>query len=282
MPRPIEITRAWAGKVLKLRLPDSHKGQNGRVLIVGGSSRYYGSPALVARAACRAGADLAYFLVPEKIAPVVASYAPDFIVWGYEGSALSGKALGLFGELTEKTDALVIGNGLTKEKGVLETAAELVRRWKKPVVIDADCLGAVRKSGREVLYTPHEVEFRRLGGAAPSKDADERCGQVRKLAAELSAVVLLKGKIDVVSDGERIAVNRTGNSGMTCGGTGDTLAGIAGALLAAGNGTFESACLAAHLNGLAGDLALKELGYSLMASDIAEKVPAAVRSLRGL
>ena len=275
---PIELNHANVRKMLRPRAPDSHKGQNGKLLIVGGSWLYYGSPALVARAAYRAGADLVYLLVPERIAPTVAAYSPDFIVWGYEGNSLNEKTFELFDELSEKTDALVIGNGLLKDATVLKTAADFVAQWKKPLVIDADCIGRVWKKG--ALYTPHVVEFERMSGEMPSENFDARCGQVKKEARQQEGTVLLKGRTDIISDGKRCAVNRTGNAGMTCGGTGDTLAGVAGAMLAAGSRAFESACLAAYLNGLAGDIAFKELGRSLMASDLVEKLPAALRSLR--
>ena len=276
--KPIELSRANVKKMLSPRALDVHKGQNGKLLVVGGSWLYYGSPALVARAAYRAGADLVYLLVPERIAHTVASYSPDFIVWGYEGDTLSEKAFELFDELSEKTDALVIGNGLLKDATVLKTAAALVARWKKPLVIDADCIGRVWKQG--ALYTPHVVEFERMSGERPSENLEERCAQVRKEADIRGGSVVLKGAIDVVSNGKKCALNKTGNAGMTCGGTGDTLAGVAGAMLAAGHGAFESACLAAYLNGLAGDTAFEELGYSLMASDLIEKLPAAIHLLR--
>ncbi|MCK4715160.1 MAG: NAD(P)H-hydrate dehydratase, partial [Candidatus Aenigmarchaeota archaeon] len=165
----------------------------------------------------------------------------------------------------------------TKEKAVLENAVGLVGSWKKRLVIDADCIGAVSKRG--AVYTPHTVEFKRLSGSMPHKRVGKRCGQVRAIAKKLGSTVLLKGRVDVISDGKQVALNRTGNAGMTCGGSGDTLAGIVGAMLAAGHSGFESACLGAYLNGLAGDRAYNELGNSLMASDIVEKLPNALRSL---
>jgi len=276
--KPVELAKGNVSKMLIPRKKDSHKGQNGRVLIVGGSWKYYGSPALVAKAALRAGADLAYLLVPEKIAPTVASYSPDFIVWGYAGNSLNAGAFELFEQLAKKTDALVIGNGLSKEAEALDVAARMTERWKKPLVIDADCIGRVTKAG--ALYTPHVVEFKRLASEPMYESLKERCGQVAATAKRLGGTVLLKGAVDVISDGKTIALNRTGNAGMTCGGTGDTLAGICGAFLAAGSRTFEAACAGAYINGLAGDLAQKELGYSLMASDIIEKLPQALKTVR--
>ena len=263
--------------MLILRRKESHKGQNGRVLVVGGSWKYYGSPALVAKAALRVGADLAYLLVPDKIAPTVASYSPDFIVWGYAGHTLNGNAFELFQELAKKTDAMVLGNGLTKEPEALDVAARMAGMWRKPLLIDADCLGRITRHG--ALYTPHVVEFKRMHGRAADENLARRCAQVAETARSAGGTVLLKGIVDIISDGKKTALSRTGNAGMTCGGSGDTLAGIAGALLASGHGNFEAGCIAAYLNGLAGDLARKGLGNSLIASDIVENLPSALRSL---
>ncbi len=275
--KPIELKSSKAREYLKPRSPDSHKGQNGRLAIVGGSSKYYGSPALVGLAAYRSGADLVYIVAPEAVAPTIAGYSPDLMVWSYQGERLNESAFDVVNELSEKTDALVIGNGLTKEKSVLDAASRIGERWKKELVIDADCIGAVKKKG--AVYTPHVVEFKRLSGKMPHEEIGERCEQVKALAAELEATVILKGKIDVISDGEKIAINKTGNAGMTCGGSGDTLTGIVGAMLATGHSHFRAACLGAYLNGLAGDLAYKKLENSLIASDIIEALPHALKTL---
>jgi hydroxyethylthiazole kinase-like uncharacterized protein yjeF len=253
---------------LKPRNPGSRKGDNGRLLVIGGSSRYYGAPALVSLAAMRTGVDLVYTVVPEKIAPTVASYSPDLIVWGYEGDELNEKAMHLLEELASKTDALVIRNGLTKSPGAIKTAQLILDFLRKPVVIDADPIGLVKVKRKNVIFTPHEGEFLRLTGKkAPSK-IEERARLVKSEAKRLGAIILLKGPVDVISDGEQVYLNKTGNSAMTCGGTGDALAGIVGGLLSQKYSQFEAACLGARINGLAGDIAFKKLGYSMRASDL--------------
>lgn len=269
-------------KLLKKRKPDSHKGQNGRVLIVGGSREYYGSPVLTALGALRASADLVYISCPERIAPVVASYLPDFIVWSYEGSYLNPDFFKLYDELERRTDALVIGNGITKNIAVLETAREIIARWKKPIVIDADAIQPDLQPGsKQVVYIPHPREFERLAGEELAARPEQRITQVKRAAKKLRATVLLKGPTDIISDGTVVRLNTTGNAGMTAGGTGDTLAGACAAFLAQGNTPLEAACLAAYLNGLAGDLAFVELGNSLIASDVAAKLPLAIKKLVG-
>lgn len=267
-------------KTLKPRPSDSHKGQNGRVLFVGGSRSYFGSPALAAFAALRAGADLAYLLVPEYIAPTVASYLPDFIVCGYKGEYLNSSAMPLFSELKGKTDCMVIGNGLSKNPDVLDVARKMILEYgrEKPCVIDADAIvsGGYGLNNKNAVYTPHLKEFERLSGIHASDDLELRKKGVLCAAKNICAAVLLKGKTDIASDGKKIALNKTGNAGMTCGGTGDTLAGILGALLSQGCLSFEAACCAAYINGLAGDLAFKKFGYSLIASDLICEIPNAL------
>jgi len=259
-------------KNLKKRSPDSRKGQNGRVLVVGGSRQYFGSPALVALSALRTGADLVYLLVPEYIAPTVASYSPDLIVWGYKGEYLNKRAMNLFSELREKTDVMVIGNGLTKKPDVLKVAGKMIRDYKKPCVIDADAIIARGYGIKNAVYTPHVKEFERMTGRAVPDDFRARKLSVNLIAEKLSSTVLLKGKIDIATDGKTTLMNKTGNVGMTCGGTGDTLAGVCGALLSQKNSAFNSAICAAYINGAAGDLAYKKFGNSLIASDLINEI----------
>jgi len=271
MPESFVSVRFLSKNLVK-RKADSRKGQNGRVLVVGGSHEYFGSPALVALAALRTGADLVYLLVPEYIAPTVASYSPDLIVWGYKGEYLNKRAMDLFSELREKTDVMVIGNGITKKPDVLKVTEKMIREYKKPCVIDADAIIAQGYGIKNAVYTPHVKEFERLAGRALPQEFRARKLSVNLLAEKLSSAVLLKGKIDIATDGKKTILNKTGNAGMTCGGTGDTLAGVCGALMAQGNSALISAACAAYINGAAGDFAYKKFGNSLIASDLINEI----------
>ncbi|MEM3030943.1 MAG: NAD(P)H-hydrate dehydratase, partial [Candidatus Micrarchaeia archaeon] len=235
-------------------------------------------PVLVGLAALRSGADLSYLLIPNYISKSAAALSPDLIVWDFEGEVLNNNSVATFKDVSGKCDALVIGNGLTKQESVLNAAKAILADWRGPCVIDGDAIGFV--SHEKAVVTPHAGEFKRLGFGAPEGAAEARGVQVRRAARELGVVVLLKGVVDVVSDGERVAFNKTGNAAMTVGGTGDVLAGVLGALLAQGHGRFEAACLAAFINGAAGDLAFKELGYSLLASDLLGYLPRVFKKLR--
>ena len=274
------MTKALARKLLRPRSPESHKGQNGRVLIIGGSKEYYGSPALVAGAALRSGADLVYITAPSKVAPTIAGYLPDFIIWEYEGNYLTDVALPVLQELQSRADVLVIGNGLTKKPAVLQTIHRIVSTWQKPIVIDADAImPGLRPASKQVIYTPHSVEFQRLSGSPPSADVGKRSAQVSSFTKQINATILLKGRPDVISDGKTTYLSNTGNPGMTAGGTGDTLAGICATMLAQKHEPVIAAALAAYLNGAAGDLAYKKHGYCLIASDIISELPLAVKSI---
>lgn len=275
------VTQKYMKAHLRKRLPSSHKGQNGRVLIVGGSRLYFGSPLLVALSSFRTGVDLVYLLLPEYLSKSTAPHYPDLIIWGYPGAYLNKEALPLFEELRQKTDAMVIGNGLTKQPSVLDTAKEIISTWGKPLVIDADCIQPhLKTNSPQLLYTPHAVEFSRLAGRKTPESLKERIKLVEKTARELSATILLKGTPDIISDGDKLMFNRIHNPGMTAGGTGDTLAGIAGALLSQKHSAFESACMAAYINGLAGNLAMRKYGYSLIASDLINEIPAVMKKFQ--
>jgi NAD(P)H-hydrate epimerase len=202
------------------------------------------------------------------------------IVWDYLGGYLAAIPDDL-PELARRCDSLAIGNGLTKKPEVLQTVKTIIASWRKPLVIDADAiLPGLKTVSRQVVYTPHILEFQRLSGAAPSQDLQQRKEQVKALAGKLEAAVLLKGKTDVISDGKEILTNATGNAGMTAGGTGDTLAGICATFLAQGYTPLQAAFNAAYINGAAGDLAFKKYGYSLLASDLIAEIPQVLKKLR--
>jgi NAD(P)H-hydrate epimerase len=252
-------------------LEDSHKGENGRLLIVGGGP-YTGAPALAGMAAYRMGVDLVRIAVPEAIHSIIAAYSPNFIVHPLGGNRLTEQHVSTIMELLDEVDALLIGPGLGNDNATKIAVQTIIKKCKKPIVIDADGISAVADDlsvleGHAGVITPHANEFKRLSGKAADKDT------IKDLAGRTGFTILLKGKEDVISDGKRTKKNRTGNEGMTVGGTGDVLSGIVSALLAKGISSFNAARIAAFTNGTAGDLAFKEKGYSMLATDVIEKIP---------
>lgn len=243
----------------------SHKGQNGRVLIIGGSLEYVGAPALAGLAALRVGADLVTIAAPEKVAWAINCFSPDLITHKAKGDRFGVKHAAPIADLANTMDAVLIGNGIgIKSAPFVRKVVPLVR---VPLVIDADAIKAVRNvSG--CLLTPHAKEFEIYSGERLKAALEARAKQAVTVAKD--NVILLKGKVDIIATGDKYCLNRTGNPGMTKGGTGDTLAGFCVGLIAQGMEMFDAACLAAEINGKIADELAEKCGYSYLASEIAE------------
>ncbi|MDW7731570.1 MAG: NAD(P)H-hydrate dehydratase [Methanolobus sp.] len=265
---------------LRKRSPESHKGNSGRVLVIGGGP-YYGAPAFAGMAALRAGADIVTLAVPENIANTVASFSPNLIlVRSLSGDFLKPEHIPKICDLLESHDVVVIGPGLGRGEKTLEAIAQILPLCKK-AVIDADALYNISlpiQGKGELIITPHAAEFARLAGERPPESIEQRKEMVRAFSKEKQVVTLLKGNIDVISDGKDVRLNRTGNAGMSVGGTGDVLAGIVGALFTV-NGAMDAACCGCFINGLAGDLAFKKRGWGLLASDIVKRINIVTKEL---
>ena len=266
--------------VVRPRPPDVHKGDFGRVLVVGGSEVFSGAPALVAMTALRTGVDLAYVAAPHKTAYAISSMSPNLITIKLEGEHLNPRNVATIKRYVAVSNSVVIGPGLGLHVDTRRAVEEIVRSVEErgvPLLLDADGLKAFaefkRKLASPLVLTPHAGEYRILTGREPPKDLEERANEVEKTAKELSAVILLKGHVDVISDGNKTKLNFTGNPGMTVGGTGDTLSGLVGALLAQGINPFEAAVAGAFINGAAGDFVQRERGYHMVPTDIIEKIP---------
>ncbi len=270
---------------LKKRKLTAHKGDFGRIVIVGGSKDYSGAPALAALAALRAGSDLTIIIAPKAISTSIRGYSPNLIVRDYEGEYLNKSGVELALAEIKRADAVIVGPGLSLKEQVVNAVQNLLEEVKKikvPVVVDADaikaCAGKTEViSGLSCIITPHAGEFKILTGIQlPPENSGgwkKRMEIVRREAENLKATILLKAHYDIISDGVKVKVNRTGNPGMTVGGTGDVLAGIAAAFLAWGNPPIKAATAAAFINGLAGDLAVEEKGYHILATDVIGKIP---------
>jgi NAD(P)H-hydrate epimerase len=265
-----EITQTFVKRLLPKRDPWSHKGDFGKLLIIGGSQRYSGAPSLSAIAAYRMGCDLVEVAAPERAADIIATFSPDIITEPLKGRFLNPSHVKHILKLEEEADAVAIGSGLGREKATLSAVKQFLSKNRKPCVIDADAIHAVHSFNlpERCILTPHSKEFFMLSKNPLSRSVKHRGQQVRTIARKLSTTILLKGHIDIITDGYKTALNRTGNPYMTKGGTGDTLSGICGALLSQGNPEFDSACAAAYINGAVGDLAFREFGPAMIASDL--------------
>ena len=264
------------GDLLRLsRDPTAHKGEFGRVLVIGGGP-YTGAPALAARAALRAGADLAYVACPETVAAEVQGYSENLIVRPLPGDRIAPPNVSKLLETASGMDCVVFGPGLGDAAASLDAAASFLEGFDGTAVVDADALRVVPEVDTDatLICTPHQGELEAMGGPRAA-DPDERAALVAEFASDLGVTLLVKGAVDVVSDGDRTRVNRTGNPGMTVGGTGDVLAGVTGAMACALD-PIHAAALGAYANGRAGDIVVEERGYGLVATDLLGAVPAAL------
>ena len=315
-------------RLVMKRDPSSHKGDNGRVLIVGGGP-FFGAPTLAALAALRAGADWVTIAAPQSVSAIIASFSPNLIVHPLSSEIMVEKDVPVVLNLITQHDVVVLGMGLgaaEETKGATRLIIE--DKASKKVVVDADGfyglhlpIQTLRKFDQQtkplqglrgqrggaplfrksliknaahasqedklVIVTPHAGEFSKMdideGGritVPPEERMEERIDFVSDFSRLNNVVTLLKGPTDIIADGTRVKLNRTGNAGMTVGGTGDVLAGITGAFFAISPDPFKAATAAAFVNGSAGDLALEEKGYGLLATDVIENIPRVIKDFR--
>ncbi len=269
-------------KLIPARSSHSKKGDNGIVLVVGGSRIYHGAPLLASLAAMRSGADLVYVAVPRSISVAIRSYSPSIIVLPLPDDRLTvGSVNKLKAMLPKKVDAAAIGMGMSIAK--FDALTSLIGELKEidaRILLDAsalipDVLHTISK--QQVVLTPHAGEFKRVFQQEVGKSERERVENVSKFAAKHKVTVLLKGWTDIVSDGSRVALNRIHNCAMTVGGTGDVLSGLVACLLAKGMDTFDASVAGAYINGSAGDLAYRRLGLHIMPTDVIDEIPTVMK-----
>lgn len=246
------------------RPADGHKGSFGKVVIVGGSANMIGAPAFAALAALRMGCGLAYIVVERSVLPFVLTVAPESV-----GVPVGGGSDDLDKALAA-ADAVVVGPGLGCEPSASQLLGR-VMRVKAPMVLDADGLNLVasgsvgleRARGSTVM-TPHPGEMKRLarlfGTSEVGTDEAARLEIASKAARYFQQIVVLKGHRTVITDGVRYAINKTGDSTLAKGGSGDVLSGMIGTLLAQGMEPFEAAWLGCHLHGKVGEEAGRVAG----------------------
>lgn len=278
-----------SGDIRKLyprRASDSHKGMNGRLMIVGGSIDYYGAPLLSALGALYSGVDLVYLFVPECNFDVARSMYPDFIVRTFPGEYLDVKAIRPVVDFSKKCDAILIGPGLGEREETMEALLKLVKELEIPTVLDASAIQVFQKikevPSQQIVITPHHNEFETLTGKdiKISGSMSNKVVLLRTLATDLKINIILKGPEDLIaSDEGEVLKNMTGNPGMTVGGSGDVLSGFVASLMAQGAAPFAACQAATYLLGKAGDELMKQKGYNFSASDLALEIPYVTRGI---
>jgi NAD(P)H-hydrate epimerase len=296
-PQLFELEAADARRCFPPRPAPSHKGHFGHVLVIAGSSGKSGAAVLAALGALRAGAGLVTLAVPAALVPVVAAARSELMTEPLAdglGGVLSAQAVKRALALARDRDAVVLGPGLGLDPGTREFVRTFVAQCPIPLVVDADGLNALNAAGtltgplelmkrpHPTVVTPHPGEMARLASLDALKVQERRLETARDFAAASGSVVVLKGQRTVIAErGGRAAVNPTGNPGLATGGTGDILAGVIGALLCRQD-PFTAATGGVYLHGLAGDLAAARRGQTgLLAGEVAETLPEAIRFLGG-
>jgi NAD(P)H-hydrate epimerase len=258
------------------RPKSGHKGLFGRVLVVGGNDGMIGAPVLAGTAALRMGSGLVQIAVPRSILPYALSITPELI----------GLSTNKLVEAAEEADAVIIGPGLGQSPDAKRRLLQLLR-LNKPMVIDADGLNLLSqqksfpKMKAQAVLTPHPGEMTRLNkllrrGKTPGDD-EGRIDNALAAAEAFKKIVVLKGDRTVVTDGDSVYVNGTGNSALSKAGSGDVLSGILGCLLGQKMDPFDAACAAVRIHGLAGEVAGEQRGLrSVLAREIIDAIPEAI------
>ncbi len=268
------------------RRSESHKGDYGHLLILGGSPGLTGAVCLAARAALRSGCGLVTVGIPaglNMILEVKLTEAMSLPLADTQRGTFSLRAAETCLDfISKKADGVVIGPGISTEKETSQFVKKVISGADKPVIIDADAIKII-SGNKDILrhietvgsiLTPHPGEMAYLTGETIQEIQRTRQEKAISFAKEYKTVVVLKGHNTVVTDGSQLYVNLTGNPGMATAGSGDVLAGIIGSLLVQGYDCFQSAKKGVYIHGLAGDFALKEKGEtSLISSDIIESLP---------
>lgn len=275
----MQLDHAEVLSLLPDRDPAGHKGNYGRILLLCGSRGYTGAAALAAMGALRCGAGLVFLGVPESIYTIEAVKLNEAIVFPLpeqDGKLSIDAGIPVRKKLREM-DAVLIGPGLGQSVGTMAVLNAVLQGFDGPVILDADAINllaadseTLRQRNAVTILTPHEGEFRRLGIGLD----EDRVEGAQKLAKEFGCIVVRKGRDSVITDGERVYINPTGNPGMAVGGSGDVLAGMIAGLLGQGIEPLQAAACAAWLHGAAGDRSAEKLGqYAMLPTDMLEELP---------
>lgn len=276
------LTLSVVKKFIPARKAKSRKGDNGIVLVIGGSYIYHGAPILSSLAALKCGTDLVYTSVPKINVTPTRAISPNLIVIPLVDQKLTlGAVNKLIGALPRNLHSATIGMGLAiqEKNSLLHLVKSLLDRDVR-LSLDASALipdVLPLLANKNVVVTPHAGEFKRLFGEPPSNSKNERIKLVEKKAKEFGITVLLKGATDVISNGSTTYLNEKKTPSMTVGGTGDVLSGLVAGLLSNNRNPLESASAATFINGLAGKSAQKKLGLHMTSMDLLDEIPSVMK-----
>ncbi|HEW64293.1 NAD(P)H-hydrate dehydratase [Fervidicoccus fontis] len=275
---------------LKLKPKDAKKGDGGIVTVIGGSKEYYGAPTLSALAVLRAGADLVYLIVPEKIKQIVSSFTPSLIVIGTENDYHSPEEISSIDKYISRSDSVVVGPGLGFNETTCNFVSELIDHLKSKypdakVIVDADALKCIAKNKKTLnenfVLTPHRGELDLLLRSYDITGDNDREKNSLNLSNKLGgAIVVSKGPIDYICSAKYgCREKRCGNPGMSIGGTGDILTGLIAAFYKRTGSLFYASCIASFVNSLAGDYLLNNYNEFYTSEDVLNCISTVLRDL---
>jgi ADP-dependent NAD(P)H-hydrate dehydratase len=276
LPSTVTVTPKVIRQLIPPRSSSSRKGDNGTILIAGGSRFYHGAPILSTMSALRSGADLVYTAVPRSIITAVRSFSPAIIALPLPDDKLTvGSTNRLIAMLPKHADAAAIGMGMSLQPEALAALVRKLKQDRTKILLDASALipqllGEISNTGS--IVTPHAGEFKRLFGTEPGSTRQEMTSNVHRLAKEHGITIVLKGWVNIISDGEQLAAIKRSTPAMTVGGSGDVLSGLTAGLFAKMK-PFDASVVAIYVNGLAGNLAFKCAGLHIIATDLIDMLP---------
>ena len=286
------VDRALAARLLPKRAEDGNKGSFGKLLLLVGSEKYRGAPQLVTEAALRGGAGYVTLASERSVTDSVLSVFPETLFSTIPPfSSVTDADIEDICALDEKNTATVIGSGASVSIGLCRLTLALLKSGTSPLVIDADAINALSEdraaslraisdSSRTVILTPHPLEFSRISGLSLDKINKNRVSLAEEFARSTGSILLLKGKGTVITDGHTTLINSSGGSALAKAGSGDTLAGLIGSLLAAGGSALGVAALAAYIHGAAGDKLAEEFSsFGVTPSDLPRMMAREIASL---
>ncbi|KAF6242940.1 NAD(P)H-hydrate dehydratase [Nitrosopumilus sp. b1] len=276
------IQAAAVKKFIPARNSNSRKGDNGTVLVVGGSYIYHGAPILSSLAALRCGTDLVYTAIPKVNVQSTRAISPNLIVIPLVDQKLTrGAVRKLLGQIPKSLDSATIGMGLSvQDNEALKILVKSLIDSDVRLSLDASALVSdvlPLISNTNSVVTPHVGEFKRLFGDSPPSNLKQRISMVEKFAKEFSVTILLKGSTDVISDGKNTYLNPKKTPAMTVGGTGDVLSGLVAGMLSKNRNSLESAVAATYINGQAGKIVQRKVGLHMTSMDLIDVLPQAMK-----
>lgn len=280
------VTKTLQASIVRRFIPgrktSSRKGENGTVLVVGGSYYYHGAPILSSIAALRSGTDLVYTAIPKINVQSTRAFSPNLIVIPLVDQKLTRGAVNkLIGSIPKSLDSATIGMGLgIADPEALKLLITSLLDSDVRISLDAsalisDILGLI--GNKNCVVTPHAGEFKRLFGVTVPDSTKERAKLVEKFAKENAVTVLLKGPTDIISNGNTTFLNQKNLAAMTVGGTGDVLSGLVAGMLAKNRNPLESAAAAAYINGLAGKKVQQKFGFHMTSMDLLDFIPSVMK-----